>query len=202
MGVKPILEAADDPESKVSHLHFVLNKDDDEKLLEPLLDELKTFCATTRAGRPGNWDIRIFGSENQIYWDGLEIEKKLVENRLADDRKRILNVKTAKNQTFTTYKQEYYAEITMPSAETFFSSKIVGDKKADKAIGVSCCSLKDLSIGNVLRYLNLPESEYCKLFILEQKPTKEGELAEAVKPVLMNPAGSPGWIAVFKHPVI
>lgn len=132
-----------------------------------------------------------------------DIDKSLRKDCTADDRKRILQFKTEKNETFEKYKEPYYAEITMPSAETFFSSKIVGkNKNSNHAIGRSDSSLDGLSIGNVLRYLNLPESDYCKLFILNQKPTREGELAEAVKSVLANPKGRTGWIAVFEHSVI
>lgn len=202
LGIKPILEAADDPNSKISHLDFLV--DPDEKLLALLTDELKEFCKTTRAGRPGAWDIRIFGSYDalaKLYWG----ENKLTKDCKADDRKRILQLKERNNEANKYNKNKkspYCAEITMPSAETFFSSEIVGKKEQDEAIGRRDSDLDGLSIGNALRYLNLPESEYCKLFILEQKPTEKGELVDAVKQVLTNPTGRTGWIAAFKNPVV
>lgn len=50
LGIKPILETADDPEAKISHLHFAV--DEEKKLLDLLPDELKTFCKTTRLDAP------------------------------------------------------------------------------------------------------------------------------------------------------
>lgn len=155
LGIKPILEAVDDPESKISHLDFVVHKKEDEDLLELLSDEFKTFCKTTRAGRPGAWDIRVFSASRCGKFD--EFQNSLGKNRLADDRKRILTCIQEKNTIFKQYKESFYAEITMPSAEAFFSSEIVQKKEPNEAIGRSDSRLNGLSIGNALRYPNLPE---------------------------------------------
>ena len=201
LGIKPILEAADDPSYKISHLDFV--GDPNKKLLDLLRNELKEFCETAQDGRPGAWDIRVFGSYraiDKLNWYETDLTKDCTE----DGRKRILQLNKKQNEIDKYNKDEnpYCAEITMPSAETFFSSKIVGEKKQDEAIGRSDSSLDKLSIGNALRYLNLPASGYCKLFILDQQPTEKGELVNAVKQVLTNPTGRTGWIAVFKNPVV
>ena len=191
-----VLEAADNPESRVTEVIFDVNGSDEEAL-KALQSGIETFCDKVPVSR-ADWEMKIGGFK---YNDDEKFKDALRENRYNDDRKRILGVKSQRDNVLI---------VTTVPTEDFFVGDINlnGDRTEERNAKsvyqtVFGYEWSKLSIGNMLKYLN---SEKCRGTVFydkcaeRPKPTDD-ELQKAVRSVLENSKGRTGWMFIFKDPV-
>ncbi len=180
-----VLQAADDPNSKVTELVFNV-REVGEGALKLLQSGIETFCKEVSVQR-NDWKIKIDFNRSKQGFDNFK--SALKKDSLNDDRKRILKIEKGNDW-------EYYRLIvTSVPAKDFFIGEINGD-----SFNFVPSAWDGLSIKSVLQYANLTECSVKVLYDIKQQPNPD-ELKEAVASVLKSPTGRTGWVAVFEKSV-